>query len=72
MIVGGIAAIMHGSTNATFDFDLVPDTSVDNLDALARGLASLNAELRREDGSTIAVPLDRHTAGRHHRVEGNG
>lgn len=59
VIVGGIAAIMHGSTSATFDFDLVPKASADNLDALADALRALNAALRLEDGSTIAVPLDR-------------
>lgn len=59
VIVGGIGAIIHGANRATFDLDVVPSTTPENLDALANALASLGAKLRLDDGSTIEVPIDR-------------
>lgn len=42
-LVGGIAAIVHGYSGATFDFDLVPSAETANLNRLGRALQALNA-----------------------------
>ena len=49
VIVGGIAAVMHGSSLPTQDIDLVPDRSDDNLECLVRALARLNVQIRTGD-----------------------
>ncbi len=46
VIVGGLAAVVHGSGRATFDIDVVPDWSPANLDRLADALRSVDAMLR--------------------------
>lgn len=58
IIVGGIGAAVHGSTRATTDIDVVPDTDTTNMSRLADALAEANAELRIEDGTTVRFPLD--------------
>ena len=63
VIVGGIGAIIHGANTATFDFDVVPATSPENLAALAKALISLGAKLRLEDGTTVEMPIDRVSLG---------
>ena len=35
VLVGGLAAVAHGATRATFDIDIVPRWETQNLDALA-------------------------------------
>ena len=49
VVVGGLAAVVHGSGRATFDIDLVPDWSRDNLDRLAGEyvLGTLRGRARR-------------------------
>ena len=44
VLVGGLAAVAHGATRATFD--IVPRWETDNLDALAGALRAANAHLR--------------------------
>lgn len=56
VIVGGFAAVLHGSPLPTADVDLVPDRSADNLSRLARALERLGARLRTEAGP-VDVPL---------------
>jgi hypothetical protein len=46
VVVGGYAAIAHGSAQITRDLDLCYARSPDNLDALGRALIRLNARLR--------------------------
>lgn len=46
VIIGGVAMTMHGSSRATFDFDLCYDRTRDNLQRLARALAPLRPGLR--------------------------
>lgn len=46
MVVGGIAAVLHGGERNTFDLDICPDTEQDNLDALGRALFELSPQLR--------------------------
>jgi len=46
VVLGGIAMTLHGSTRATFDFDLCYDRERDNLGRLARALGPLRPRLR--------------------------
>lgn len=43
VIVGGIAAMLHGYTGATFDVDAVPAATTANLDRLGKALMKLKA-----------------------------
>ena len=46
VVVGGIAATMHGSSRDTFDLDICPAQDQANLDALGRALVRVGAQLR--------------------------
>jgi predicted nucleotidyltransferase len=46
IIVGGVAAILHGSTRATYDVDLVYSRNEQNIQRLANVLAPYNPYLR--------------------------
>lgn len=46
ILVGGLAAVLHGAPTATFDVDIVPDRSPENAERLARLLAELGARYR--------------------------
>jgi hypothetical protein len=54
IVIGGIAAIAHGSPSFTFDLDIVFATDEPNLERLGRALQDLNATLR---GVTDDVPF---------------
>jgi hypothetical protein len=43
VLVGGIAAVVHGYSGATFDLDAVPAADTANLNRLGRALAKLRA-----------------------------
>lgn len=43
VVVGGIAAIVHGFSGATFDLDVVPAATTANLNRLGRALMALHA-----------------------------
>jgi hypothetical protein len=58
VIVGGIAVAAHGVVRATGDLDVVPDSSAENLDRLARTLTDLGAE-HPIDGSLTGTSLSR-------------
>lgn len=45
ILIGGLAAIVHGSTLATADADLLPDPEADNLERLLDALESLDAKV---------------------------
>ncbi len=59
VVVGGLAATVHGATRVTFDIDLVPEWSDENLGRLAAALLDAGAELH-SPGSTepILFPID--------------
>jgi len=46
ILVGGVAAIVHGSARATFDVDVVYRRSPENIARLVQALAPLNPYLR--------------------------
>ncbi len=54
MVIGGIAAILQGSTTITRDFDICYSRVRANLDRLPQALQELNARLR---GVDAAVPF---------------
>ena len=56
VIVGGLAAAAQGAGRVTFDIDVVPEWSTENLDHLADSLRSLHAMLRVPD-SVEPVPF---------------
>ena len=46
VLIGGLAAVLHGSTAMTNDADIVPDPDGANLVRLAKALTDLGARLR--------------------------
>lgn len=67
VIVGGLAAAIHGSSSVTFDVDIVPDRGYDNLTRLSDALTVLGARVRAE-GVPAGVPFA-HDADSLGRVE---
>ncbi len=57
VVVGGLAAVVHGSPLPTADVDVVPDRSSENMKRLAIALRRLDAKLRTEAGP-VDAPLD--------------
>jgi len=48
VLIGGMAAILHGDVGVTLDLDVVPDRDAENLERLARALRTLRARIRTE------------------------
>jgi len=55
VVVGGVAAIRHGSRRATRDLDIVADPSSDNLGRLAVALKALDAHIRGGDAHLLGI-----------------
>jgi hypothetical protein len=55
VVIGGLAAALHGAGTVTFDVDVVPESSLDNLTRLSAALDELDARIRV---SGIAGGLD--------------
>jgi hypothetical protein len=49
VVIGGIAAILHGSPQVTFDADICPARDPSNLEALASSLREMKARIRAPD-----------------------
>jgi hypothetical protein len=45
VLIGGYAAVMHGSNSATFDVDVTPEDSRANLERLSLALTELDAKI---------------------------
>lgn len=56
VVIGGIAATLHGSTRDTFDLDICPSNDEGNLEALGRALIDVDARLRGVDEDLPFVP----------------
>jgi hypothetical protein len=54
VVVGGVAAAVHGSARLTNDIDLCYDTATDNVERIARLMASWHASLR---GAPAGLPF---------------
>ena len=57
VVLGGFAAIVHGSALPTEDIDLLPSRDDENLERLARALTRLHAAIRTSDGP-VRTKLD--------------
>jgi hypothetical protein len=60
VLVGGLAAILHGAAHLTTDVDIVPKDALDNLERLSATLHELGARIR-VTGESEGVPFD-HSA----------
>lgn len=49
VLIGGMAAVLHGDVGVTVDLDVVPARTQDNLDRLAAALRTLDARIRVVD-----------------------
>jgi hypothetical protein len=49
VLIGGLAATLHGSSALTNDADICPDPSRDNLERLAAALHDMDARIRSEE-----------------------
>jgi hypothetical protein len=58
VLVGGLAAVAHGSSLATADLDIAPERSRANFDRLAAALRQLNAKLRVGADEGVEFPID--------------
>ena len=46
VLIGGMAAVLHGDVGVTVDLDVVPERTPENLERLASALRSLGARIR--------------------------
>ncbi|MFV1978748.1 MAG: hypothetical protein ACC649_05305 [Myxococcota bacterium] len=46
ILIGGMAAVLHGDVGVTVDIDVVPERSEENLERLAEALRGLDARIR--------------------------
>ncbi len=58
VVIGGLAAILHGSPVYTGDADVCPEASDENLEKLARALSQLRARIRIGKDEPVALPFD--------------
>jgi len=49
LVIGGLAATIHGSPHVTFDVDITPERTAENLARLSLALTDLEARVRTED-----------------------
>ena len=61
VLIGGFAAVIHGSPYVTTDLDVVPDTAPDNLERLSDALSELRARVWTESDPD-GVPFDHDAA----------
>jgi hypothetical protein len=65
VVIGGMAAVMHGAPTVTSDADICPERSPENLDRLANALRSLHARIRTAtDPDGVAFAPDPALLGR--------
>ena len=57
VLIGGMAAVLHGDVGVTVDLDIAPAADPDNLDRLAAALRALDARIRA-DKVPQGLPFD--------------
>lgn len=57
VLIGGMAAVLHGDVGVTVDLDIAPARDPDNLDRLAAALRSLDARIRLDEAPE-SLPFD--------------
>jgi predicted nucleotidyltransferase len=67
VLIGGLAAILHGAVHLTTDADIVPEFGRENLSRLSSALKELNARIRVA-GEPQGIPFD-HSAESLSRVQ---
>ena len=65
IVVGGVAAVVHGAPITTFDLDVVPSLAPDNIVALEAALRALDAVFR---GHPDLRPEYTHLVSRGHKL----
>lgn len=58
VLIGGLAAVLHGSSALTNDADICPDASPENLERLAGALRDIDAQIRTDaepDGLPFSI-----------------
>jgi hypothetical protein len=58
VVIGAVAAIIHGYPLPTMDLDITPARDPDNLERLAGALRELEARLRVPRGPGVPFPID--------------
>lgn len=61
VLIGGLAATLHGSAHPTYDVDITPEDSLGNLQRLSAALRALDARVRVE-GIPSGLPFDHDAA----------
>lgn len=64
VVIGGVASRAHGDPSVTFDLDITPDPSEDNLGRLAAALEEMDALVRPPDADPVRIPFDARMIGR--------
>ena len=57
VLIGGMAAVLHGDVGVTLDIDIAPAKDADNLNCLAAALRALDARVRTADAPQ-GLPFD--------------
>jgi len=61
VVIGGFAAVLHGSGLFTYDADITPDPDPENLRRLCRALDEIGARIRtRAEPEGVPFPCDEH------------
>ena len=63
VVIGGVAASVHGSDRSTIDLDICPAQDSDNLEVLGVALTEIDARLRGIEEDLPFVPDGRSLAG---------
>ena len=58
VMIGGMAAVTHGSPFPTEDVDITPAPAPDNLERLSAALRELDARIRVEAVAEVFIALD--------------
>lgn len=58
VLIGGLAAVAHGSPLPTTDVDVTPARDAANLDRLAAALRELDARIRTGEPEGVVFPID--------------
>ena len=57
VLIGGMAAVLHGDVGVTVDLDIAPARDPDNLDRLVAALRALDARIRLDEAAE-GLPFD--------------
>ncbi len=71
VVIGGVCAIMHGASLTTFDVDIVPERSEENLARLENALREMEAYYREHPPGRILPEAKRMNTPGHHLLKTN-